>query len=283
MGLSIRIFIVDEDDSLHRLALARYERLLTDDHAESIPEYAGKRVRYALVVVALVNRRPVEIVHAEFSWLSFDSEGRLDRSEKEKEARLAMQAIPPLLGEEDSEFIAQVEDDILDMYPPINDMKIKMRLDKFFFTELPASPFGKIMEKMSVVGGARKVTAAQNIAEIHGIGLSDLAVIGDSITDFKMLKAVHEAGGLAVAFNGNQYAIPYATVGCATTNMMDMYDILRTWRAGGRDAVISAYYDRKDVTEPYIHVLEGKEDFSDVIAIHKKVRKEVRGKAAKLG
>jgi hypothetical protein len=103
MGLSIRIFIVDEDDSLHRLALARYERLLRDDPAESIPEYAGKRVRYALIVVDLVNRRPVEIVHAEFSWLSFDFEGRLDRSEKEKVARLAMEAIPPLFGDEDSE------------------------------------------------------------------------------------------------------------------------------------------------------------------------------------
>jgi hypothetical protein len=103
MGLSIRIFIVDEDDSLHRLALARYERLLRDDPAESIPEYAGKRVRYALIVVDLVNRKPVEIVHAEFSWLSFDSKGRLDRSGKEKEARLALEAIPPLLGEEDTE------------------------------------------------------------------------------------------------------------------------------------------------------------------------------------
>ena len=187
------------------------------------------------------------------------------------------------LGEEDSEFIVRAEQDILDMYPPINDMKVKMRLDKFFFSELPVSPFGKIMEKMSVVGGARKVAAAERIAEIHGIGLADLAVIGDSITDFKMLKAANEAGGLAVAFNGNQYAIPYATVGCATTNMMDMYDILKTWGAGGRDAVISAYYDRRDVTEPYIHVLEGREDFADVISVHKKVRKEVRGRAAKLG
>jgi energy-converting hydrogenase A subunit R len=187
------------------------------------------------------------------------------------------------LGEEDSEFLARAEEDILEMYPPINDMKVKMRLDKFFFSELPASPFGKIMDKMSVVGGARKVTAAKNIAELHGMGLKDLAVIGDSITDFKMLKAVHEAGGLAAAFNGNQYAIPYATVGCATTNMMDMYDILKTWMAGGRDAVISAYYDRRDITEPFIHVLEGMEDYSDVITIHKKVRKEVRGRAAKLG
>lgn len=48
MGLGIRIFMVDEDDSLHRLALARYERLLRDDPDESIKEYAGMRVRYAL-------------------------------------------------------------------------------------------------------------------------------------------------------------------------------------------------------------------------------------------
>jgi hypothetical protein len=77
--------------------------LLRDDPEESLPEYAGKRVRHALLVVDLVNRRPVEIVHTEFAWLSFDSEGRLDRSEKEKEIRLSMQAIPPLLDEKDSE------------------------------------------------------------------------------------------------------------------------------------------------------------------------------------
>lgn len=103
MGLSTRIFLVDDDDSLHRLALAQYERLLRGDPEESVPQYAGKRVRYALVVVDLVNRRPLEIVHVEYFWLSFDSEGRLDRSEKEKEARLAIQAIPPLLGENNTQ------------------------------------------------------------------------------------------------------------------------------------------------------------------------------------
>ena len=46
--------MIDEDDSLHRVALARYERLLRDDPAESIPEYAGKRRWPALVVMDLV-------------------------------------------------------------------------------------------------------------------------------------------------------------------------------------------------------------------------------------
>ena len=62
MGLSVRIFIVEEDDIIKRLPLALYERLLKRVPNESLPKYAGKRVRYALIVVNLVNRRPIEVV-----------------------------------------------------------------------------------------------------------------------------------------------------------------------------------------------------------------------------
>ena len=58
-------------DNLYAVVIEGVDNLRT--------EYAGKRVRHALVVVDLVNRRPVEIVHAEFAWVAFDSEGRLDR------------------------------------------------------------------------------------------------------------------------------------------------------------------------------------------------------------
>ena len=62
MGLSIRIFIVEDDDIIKRLPLARYERLLRRDPNERLLEYTDKRVRYALIVVDLFNRRPIEIV-----------------------------------------------------------------------------------------------------------------------------------------------------------------------------------------------------------------------------
>ncbi len=96
MGLTLRIFLVDNDDSIQRLALARYERLLRPDPDECLPQYAGKRVRYALVVVDLAKRKPLEIQRIQYSMLSFDSIGRIDRAEQEKEARLAMQVQPPL-------------------------------------------------------------------------------------------------------------------------------------------------------------------------------------------
>ncbi len=90
MGLSIRVFIVEDDDSINRLPLAQYERLLKRDPNESLPKYAGKRIRYALIVVDLVNRKPIEIVRDEFAYLDFDEEGQFKEPEHGKEESSAL-------------------------------------------------------------------------------------------------------------------------------------------------------------------------------------------------
>ena len=96
MGLSIRVFIVEDDNTIKRLPLARYERLLKRDPHERLLEYAGKQVRYALIVVDLFNRRPIEIVKDEFGYLFFDDKGRLKVSELGKEENLAFDMLAPL-------------------------------------------------------------------------------------------------------------------------------------------------------------------------------------------
>ena len=101
MGLSLRLFLVSDDNSLQQLPLVRYDRLIRRDPRECFPQYAGKRVRYALVVVDLIDRKPVRIVHTQYFWLPFDSRGRIDRKAQEKEARLAMEILPPLTPKED--------------------------------------------------------------------------------------------------------------------------------------------------------------------------------------
>lgn len=45
MGISLRIFIVDDKDTVQRLAWTRYERLLGHNSKECLPKYANKRVR----------------------------------------------------------------------------------------------------------------------------------------------------------------------------------------------------------------------------------------------
>jgi hypothetical protein len=101
MGTSLRIFLVNDDDSVQSLPFACYERLMRHDPKESLPQYAGKRVRYAMVVVDLINRIPTEILRTEHSFLSFDSEGRLDPGDKEKQLILGLDTVPPLLASED--------------------------------------------------------------------------------------------------------------------------------------------------------------------------------------
>ena len=99
MGIGLRIFLVNDDDSIQRLSVARYERLLRGDPRESLPQFAGRRVRYGLVALDVVNRKPVDVIHLDYGILCFDSKGHIDAAEQEKEWRLGAELMPPLLKE----------------------------------------------------------------------------------------------------------------------------------------------------------------------------------------
>jgi hypothetical protein len=101
MGIGLRVFLVRDDESIQRLSLARYERLLRRDPQETLPKYASRRVRYALVILELEDRRPVEIIRIQYSFLSFDSQGSIDAGEQEREARLASEMLPPITNDRD--------------------------------------------------------------------------------------------------------------------------------------------------------------------------------------
>jgi energy-converting hydrogenase A subunit R len=119
------------------------------------------------------------------------------------------------------------------------------------------------------------------------MSLDKVVVVGDSITDSKMLGGVNEAGGLAVAFNANEYALPKATVGLASTCLYDLLPVLDAWEKGGREAVkvvvkvkevIGGVRDRD-----YFHWVEGVRDLGPILQIHYRIRRLVREGAAKLG
>ena len=101
MGLGTRIFIVNHDDTLKRMSLKRYHRLFRRDPEERFLEYAGKRIRYVLVVLELENRKPVEILRIQYSYFAFDPEGRLQEDEREKKARLSMDMLKPMQSEQE--------------------------------------------------------------------------------------------------------------------------------------------------------------------------------------
>lgn len=88
MRYLVRRYVVDEDDNLHRIPLARYRRIL--DGQEAVYLYAGREIRF---VEAMVTR--VKVVDGEevssfayFPLVYFDAAGRVDPDQRLKELKL---------------------------------------------------------------------------------------------------------------------------------------------------------------------------------------------------
>ena len=100
MGIGCRVFLVDDNDSLQRISMARLNRLLHFDPAESLPQYAGKQVRCARVFVEVAGKGVLSIRNIDYSLLRFDAKGRIDKKEWEKSMRLGIELFPSIHGEE---------------------------------------------------------------------------------------------------------------------------------------------------------------------------------------
>ena len=100
MGITCRVFFVDDNDSLQRISMARLDRLLHFDRRESLQQYAGKRVRCAMVFLEVTGRQVQAIRNIDYLLLQFDDKGGIDKKEWEKGMRLGMELLPFILNEE---------------------------------------------------------------------------------------------------------------------------------------------------------------------------------------
>ncbi len=208
----------------------------------------------------------------------------------------------------DLKTVERMEQRILNEVPSLNEDRMKDALDRFFFKELPKTKLGKMLEEVEVVGGQRKVDAMRSFALSEGVGMEEIMAVGDSITDYKMLREVRNHGA-AVVFNGNEYCMPYGNIAIATLDMRFLLDIALPFDEGGRanaievakcleedpeshlelvpEGVLEELRARygEEIPGPRFHCLEGadEEKIRRVTEIHKSYRKHVRGEAAKLG
>jgi hypothetical protein len=100
MGVGYRVFLIDDNDSLQRISMVRLNRLLHFDRRESFQQYAGKRVRCAMVFLEVAGRQVLAITHIEYFLLQFNDKGRIDKREWEKGMRLGMELLPSLHDEQ---------------------------------------------------------------------------------------------------------------------------------------------------------------------------------------
>jgi energy-converting hydrogenase A subunit R len=173
------------------------------------------------------------------------------------------------------------------MHPATDDARIKQSLDSFFWEKLPATKLGEAIKQVRPIGGRRKVAALNRFVETYNQPLSRWIVVGDSITDFRMLQAVETGGGLAIAFNANEYAIPFATMSLASTFISDLTEVLPAWQKGYRKEIEKAVRKKEKTggkdDRNYFHWLSDRESIDEVIEIHRRIRHLVRDEAGKLG
>lgn len=89
MGFGFRVFIFD-NNNIKQISLAKYNRLIHGYKNESIPEYAGKRIRTAVVIVETENRKPMNILNIDCEYVNVDKDGKFDQSEREEKMIDAM-------------------------------------------------------------------------------------------------------------------------------------------------------------------------------------------------
>jgi len=190
------------------------------------------------------------------------------------------------LTQDDFTLLEEMEKQIPNLSSMVDD-DIKKLLDHFYWQQLPQTKSGKMVTEVKPMGGSRKVKALEHFAAKTGEPLSHWVTVGDSITDFNMLQAVGDAGGLAISFNANEYALPYSTMSLASTRLDDLWVILETWDKGERSAVEKMVKEKEEIggegKRGHFHWLAGSNDITEPLKIHSRIRRLVRKEAAKLG
>jgi hypothetical protein len=99
VGLSHRLLLLDADDRIHRIAVNKFHRMLTNPTMARCPRFAGQRIRMAGVHVRLIDRKPIEVARTSFHILSFDRTGLFDaQAYLRQEFSRAEVAVAPVLN-----------------------------------------------------------------------------------------------------------------------------------------------------------------------------------------
>jgi len=171
-----------------------------------------------------------------------------------------------------------------------------VRLNEIFWKEIFSMKSGNMYKNATVVGGQEKANVLVKNAESLGSQLNDVMYVGDSITDVQALEIVKNAGGIAVSFNGNRYAVESAEIACIAEDTSVISILATTFKKGGREATIelvnnwslsalkNAQLDEHLMPGdmPTVELVKDS-DKAGLIAESVAMRKAVRGKAGALG
>ncbi|MGC9516112.1 MAG: hypothetical protein ACP5C3_00270 [Methanomicrobiales archaeon] len=91
-------------------------------------------------------------------------------------------------------------------------------LNKIFWEELPEMEIGAIINSVKTVGGEGKKKALEDIISKNQFHPYNIMYVGDSITDVEPLRFAKENKGIAISFNGNEFALREAEIAIISDN-----------------------------------------------------------------
>jgi energy-converting hydrogenase A subunit R len=118
------------------------------------------------------------------------------------------------------------------------DQELIDRLDEIFWNTITKMTIGKIFSEVNPVGGREKAEAVKDAAKKVSARLADVMYVGDSITDVEAFRLVKENGGLAVSFNGNEYAIKNAEIVILSENSIATAIIAEVFGKFGKEQTL---------------------------------------------
>lgn len=124
------------------------------------------------------------------------------------------------------------------------------------------------IENLRVVGAKEKAEILESYDPKYPIA------VGDSITDCKMFEKARELGGVAIAFNGNRYALEKADFAIVAHSAMSQALVI--------EQIFHGKKPRLDEKIGKVYEVE-KSDFEEVVRESMKSRAELRGVVGSLG
>lgn len=112
------------------------------------------------------------------------------------------------------------------------------RLDEIFWKQIPKMVIGRIYHEVNPVGGREKAVAVREIIAKCDCDVDCVLYVGDSITDVECFRLVRDGGGVAVSFNGNEYAVRAVQVAVMSESTVATSILADVFCRGGKDAVL---------------------------------------------
>jgi energy-converting hydrogenase A subunit R len=120
----------------------------------------------------------------------------------------------------------------------LKDQATIKRLDEIFWSQIPKMQLGKILDEVNPVGGREKAAAIQEVVAKFGNGVDRVLYVGDGITDVECFQLVRNGGGLAISFNGNEYAVREAHIAVMSENTVVTSILVDVFSRLGKDSVL---------------------------------------------